>query len=259
MTSWFVERILLIGTGRRDLAESITGDLVTTGRSRTWLLLAAHGIAIRYLLDRSIRFVGRGRSRSRPNRRSVFPSTLWLDLRYALRGLRKSPGFAAVAIVTVALGVGANVAIYSLVHAIMLAPLPYPQPADIVRIWPGESVTMGWVQTFQDTKSFTVVAGVTGTRATMTGQGEPMELEGGAVTAGHFDVIGVRPALGRPFHPDDHRPSAEPAVILTHALWQSAFGGDSTVVGTLVDIAEGGGQRPRVVGVMVGQDLVLNV
>ncbi len=185
-------------------------------------------------------------------------NTLWLDLRYALRGLRKSPGFAAVAIVTIALGVGANVAIYSLVHAIMLAPLPYPQQADIVRIWPGESVTMGWVQAFEDTKSFTAVAGVTGARATMTGRGEPMELEGGQVTAGHFDVIGVRPALGRPFHPDDQRPSAEPVVILSHALWQQAFGGDSSVVGTLVDIAEGGGQRPRVVGVMPAGHVALN-
>ena len=73
MISWLVERILLLGTGRRDLAESITGDLVTTGRSSAWLLLAAHGIAFRYLLDRSIRFVGLGRTRSRPTRRSVFP------------------------------------------------------------------------------------------------------------------------------------------------------------------------------------------
>ena len=257
MTSWLVERILLLGTGRRDLAESITGDLVATGRSSAWLLLAAHGIAFRFLVDRTVRFVGRG-SRTRSNRRPLFVNTLWLDLRYAIRGLRKSPGFAAVAIVTVALGVGANVAIYSLVHAIMLAPLPYPQQADIVRIWPGESVTMGWVQTFKDTKSFTVVAGVTGARATMTGQGEPMELEGGAVTAGHFDVIGVRPALGRPFQPDDHRPSAEPVVILSHALWQHAFGGDSAIVGTLVDIAEGGGQRPRVVGVMPTGHVSLN-
>ncbi len=256
MTSWLGERILLIGTGRRDLAESITGDLISTGRSRAWVLLAANGIAVRYLFDRSGRFIGRGRPRH--TRRLAFMNTIWLDLRHALRGLRKSPGFAAVAIVTIALGVGANVAIYSLVHAIMIAPLPYPQQADIVRIWPGESVTMGWLQAFQDTKSFSAVAGMTGARATMTGQGEPMELEGGGVTASHFDVIGVRPALGRPFHPDDHRPSAEPVVILSHALWQRAFAGDSAVVGSLVDIAEGGGQRPRVVGVMPAGHVPLN-
>ncbi len=249
MTSWLVERILLIGTGSRNLAESITGDLLATRRSRVWLLLAACGIAFRYSIERLSRLRDHRPSHHR-TRRSANMNTLWLDLRYALRGLRKSPGFTTIVIATIALGVGANVAIYSLVHAIMLAPLPYPQQDDIVRIWPGESVTMGWVLTFQDAKSFSVVAGVTGARATMTGQGEPMELEGGGVTASHFDVIGVRPALGRPFHQDDHRPSAEPVVILTHALWQRAFAGDSSVVGTLVDIAEGAGRRPRVVGVM---------
>ena len=248
MISWLVERILLVGTGRPDLAESITGDLVTTRRRSAWLLLAACGIAFRYLLDRSIRFVGRGRPRS--TRRPVFMNTLWLDLRYALRGLRKSPGFAAVAIITVALGVGANTAIFSLVHGIMLAPLPYPAQSELVRIWPGESVTMGWALSFQETSSFRAVSAYTGARATVAGLGEPLEVYGGGISANHFDVIGVRPALGRGFRPEDQRPSAAPVVVLSHELWQQAFGGDSSVVGSTIDMAEGGDQRPRVVGIM---------
>lgn len=177
-------------------------------------------------------------------------NTLLTDLRYVLRGLVKSPGFTAVAIITIALGVGANTAIYSLVHAIMLAPLPYPQQGDIVRVWPGESVTMGWLRAFEEAQSFSSVGGVTGARATLTGRGEPMELEGGSVTPGHFDVLGVRPVLGRPFRAEDQAPTADPVIMLSHALWQRAFGDDSSVIGSRVEIAEGGGERPRVVGVM---------
>jgi putative ABC transport system permease protein len=250
MTSWLVEKLLRIGSGRRDLAETITGDLVSAGRGNTWVLIAGCGIAFRYMLDRSIRFVGQVRTTARPNRRPMFMNTLWLDLRHALRGLRKSPGFASVAILTIALGVGANTAIFSLVHAIMLAPLPYPAQSEIVRIWPGESVTMGWTVAFQGMESFRHVAGVTGASASMTGRGEPMELTGGSVTAGHFEVLGVRPALGRPFHADDQLPSAEPVIILSHALWLRAFAGDSSVIGSRVKISEGGEAEPRVVGIM---------
>jgi putative ABC transport system permease protein len=258
MTEWLTERLLRAATGRRDLAEAITGDLIASGRGRGWLLVASFGIAVRYLLDRITRRFGTRRFTPPSARRPMIMNSLLFDLRHALRGLRNSPGFAAVAILTVALGVGANVAIYSLVHGIMLAPLPYPQQADIVRIWPGESTTMGWVQAFKEAESFSVVAGITGARATMTGRGDPMELEGGSVTASHFDVIGVRPALGRPFHRDDQVPGAEPVLILSHALWQRGFGGDTAVVGSLVDIAEGGGSRPRVVGVMPAGHVSLN-
>jgi predicted permease len=251
------EALLRLATGRPDVAEAITGDLIATGRPGPWIVFTALRVGLRYGMERTVR---RRRSRgiSFPPSRNGPAMSLLHDLRYALRGLRTAPAFTTIAVLTVALGVGANVAIYSLVHAIMLTPLPYPAPDDMVRVWPGESVTMGWLEAFQDTESFAAVAGVTGSRATMTGQGEPLELVGASVTASLFEVTGVRPAMGRPFTREDMRPEAEAVIIVSHRLWQSAFGGDSSVVGRTVDIAEGNGESPRVIGVMPAEHVALS-
>ena len=169
--------------------------------------------------------------------------TLLQDLRYGLRTLAKSPGFTAVAVATLALGIGANAAIFSVVHAVLLKSLPYPEPDRLVVMrerhihhccsgvaWP----------TFLDwrlqTRSFQTMAGFHEDRVMLSGVGEPEMLRSAQVSAEFFPLLGVRPALGRFFGAADDKPGAPPTLILSWGQWKRRFGGDPSAVGRAIDI-----------------------
>jgi predicted permease len=160
------------------------------------------------------------------------------DIRLAVRGLLKSPGFAAAALLTLALGIGATSAIFSVVKAVLLTPLPYADADQRVMIWSRWiSFDKTWLsdQEIVDYKTFsktmTDVAGWYSGQQNLTGDGEPVRVGVGFVTANTFDVLGSKPLFGRTFTADEDRPNGPPAVILGHELWQARYGGDRSVLG----------------------------
>ena len=182
--------------------------------------------------------------------------TLTQDVRYAIRQLVRSPGFTAVAVLTLALGLGANTAIFSLVHGILLRPLPYPEAERLAMVWlnnPGEGIDKD-IASFplfadwrQQAKSFERIVAYTGGGFTLTGRGEPEQLRGARVAAGFFPMLGVPAAHGRGLLDDENLPGHEKVVVLGHGLWQRRFGGDPAVVGQTVSLS---GATYTVVGVM---------
>ena len=170
-------------------------------------------------------------------------TTLLQDLRYAVRGLAKSPGFTAVAVLTLALGIGANTAIFSVVHAVLLRRLPYPEPERLVVMRERHihhcCMGVAW-PTFLDwrtqTRSFSGLAGFRTDHVMLSGLGEPEMLRSAQVSAEFFSLLGVRPALGRFFDAADDKPGAPPTLILSFGQWKRRFGGDSSAVGRTVDI-----------------------
>jgi len=168
-------------------------------------------------------------------------NALLQDLRYALRTLARSPGFTAVAVVTLALGIGANTAIFSVVRAVLLKRLPYPEPERLVvlREHHAHAGEMGvaW-PTFLDwreqSRTFQKLAGFRTTHTTLSGAAEPELLRVGQVSASFFPVLGVAPAFGRSFAEPDDRPGGPATLLLSHALWRDLFGADPAVVGKTV-------------------------
>jgi predicted permease len=183
------------------------------------------------------------------------------DLRFAFRQLVKSPGFVAVAIFTLALGIGANTAIFSIVDALLLRPLPYPESDRIVQVWEapntgGLNITSGGVfMDWQDhtTQLETIAAGHQADK-NLTGDGEPVRISGLEVTADYLRVLRVNPALGRGFTPQDDAPGGDRhVVILAYDLWQSHFQGDPGVLGRAVRFD---GESYTVIGVLAANALV---
>src|ERR1044072_2095958 len=142
------------------------------------------------------------------------------DLRFGLRSLGKSPGFTAIALLTLALGIGANTAIFSIIHAVILRPLPYPEPARLVKIWPEKprvsSSKADYLEIKRQARSFDDVAAYSNWGFTLTGTGEPAKLEGARTTANLFSLLGVQAAVGRAFTSDEDQPGKRDVVILRH-------------------------------------------
>jgi putative ABC transport system permease protein len=171
-------------------------------------------------------------------------TTLGQDLRYAVRTLQKSPGFALVAVATLALGIGANTAIFSFVDAVLLRPLPYPEADRIVTL--GEVETRQAVRraggtsyaNFADwqarSRSFESMALFNGWRPALTGLGEAERLKAAYVTSGIFPVLRVEPFLGRAFRPDDNRADAPALIVVSHGFWQRRLGGNTAAIGRAV-------------------------
>ncbi len=188
-------------------------------------------------------------------------SSLLQDARYGVRMLFRSPGVTAAAILALALGIGANTAIFSVVNAVLLRPLPYPDPdrlLSVYQVWEIRETTADEhdvlssddvVMLREGAAAFGQVAAYysPGGGFAITGGGEPEQVAGTAVTAEMFDVLGTRPALGRAFLAEDDRPGAEPVVLLSHALWQRRFGGDPAIVGQTLSINS---QLHTITGVM---------
>jgi predicted permease len=176
------------------------------------------------------------------------------DARYGAASLLREPGFALVAIGVLALGIGANTAMFSLVDAVLLKPLPFPNPERIVRIWETPTPTTRnstTTRTFEEllarNQSFEAVSAESLSTATLMINGEPTRLNGRYVSAGHFAVFGIQPMLGRAFLANEDREGGEKVVILSHAAWQTHFGGDAAIIGRTVPLDN---ESHRIIGVL---------
>ena len=172
--------------------------------------------------------------------------TLWQDIRYSVRMLAKNPGFSAVAILTLALGIGANTSIFSLVDGILLQPLPYSDPKQLVSVT-GSYPRGAFVAMRSQVHTLEVATYAEGHEFNLTGRGEPVRLAGTFVSAELFSVLGARPERGRTFYPGEDTAEQDNYVILSHALWQQRFLGDPAIVGRSIELE---GVSRQVVGVM---------
>ena len=188
-------------------------------------------------------------------RAGALVAQVWQDTRFALRILRREPTFSAVAILTLALGIGANTAIFSVVNAVLLEPLPYAHPERLVRLWErntaiGKDRDPVAPLNFQDWRRGNTVFDELGAyrfrEFALTHVEQPEQLQALSTTASLFRVLGVAPALGRAFT-DDEEQRREPVAVLSHAFWQRRFGGDPSVVGRSVALD---GAAFTIVGVM---------
>jgi putative ABC transport system permease protein len=176
------------------------------------------------------------------------------DMRVSFRSLAKRPGFALLVVLTLALGIGAPVAIFSLVSGVMLRPLPYEDPDRVVMVWerpPRYERFAVSPANFLDWKEqnqvFEDMAATMRATVNLTGSGEPERLRGHRVSASFFSILGVQPALGRTFLPEEDQPDGERVLILSHGLWQRRFGSDPSVVGRTVSLDR---EPYTVIGVM---------
>jgi predicted permease len=174
------------------------------------------------------------------------------DVAYAARMLRKSPGFSCITVVTLALGISVNVAIFSIVDGVVLRPLPYPSPERLVSIWEARddvrmSVAPGNLADYQRAKSFDGIAGLAARTRNLTATDQPETLQTEEVTDNYFSVVGIAPALGRSFKPGDVRPESAKVVVISDGLWRRRFNADPDVLGRLIDLD---GERYEIVGVM---------
>jgi predicted permease len=175
----------------------------------------------------------------------IFLETWLQDLRYAVRMVAKSPGFTAVAVLTLALGIGANTAIFSVVNAVLLRPLPYASPSQLVDVSEAEPKAgisgegMSWVafEVLRDhSRSFSAIAGLASHALTLTGRGEPADVRTVAVTAEFFSLFGTNPLLGRALFPEDGRAGAPPAAVISEDLWRRRFGANPQIAGRSITL-----------------------
>lgn len=179
---------------------------------------------------------------------------LLLDLRYALRSLRQRPGFTAVTVLTLALGIGASSAIFSVANGVLLRPLPYRAPAELVMVrggWNTQPEALLSVSEYWDYKERQTALGGMGAYAegslNLTGGGAPERLEAGFVTADLLPVLGVAPAIGRGFSAEEDLPGRPGAVLLSDGLWRRRFGADPGIVGRTIRLDDA---PTTVIGVM---------
>jgi len=181
---------------------------------------------------------------------------MWSDTRYALRTIAKRPLFYCLVVLTLALGIGANAAIFTVVNGVLLRPLPYPQPDRLMMIWThnprqGFDKDVSTYPNFDDwrrsSQSFEHMSAYFGASVTLTGSGDPAQIRGARVTPEFFETMGVAPLRGRGFSANDGQAGGERVVILGHALWMQRFGGDASVIGRRIML---NGVPFEVVGVM---------
>ena len=181
--------------------------------------------------------------------------TFWQDIRYGVRMLHKDAGFTAIALLTLALGIGANTAIFSILDAVLLKPLPFPDPRTLMAIWGtdfknGEAHRALSYPDFTDyrdqNRSLEALAAYTDGTFTLTGNGEPAQLHGGIVSARLLSVLRVAPEIGSGFTPEDDKPGVRVA-LLSHAMWKNRYGGDLRIIGRTIVLNE---RAYTVIGVM---------
>ena len=178
------------------------------------------------------------------------------DIRYGIRGLLKRPGFTAISVITLALGIGANTAIFSVVNAVLLKPLQLREPERLVMVWEDAAFVgfprntpapANYVDWKTQNHSFEDMAASATASFNLTGDGEPERVSAYSVTANFLPLLGVQPLLGRVFVPDEDRPGANKVTVLSYQLWQSRYGGDRQIINRNIQLD---GEKYTVVGVM---------
>ena len=200
--------------------------------------------------------VGSRHHSTRSPRKGNLMDDLWIDIRHSFRRLAKTPAFTSIAVLTLALGIGASTAIFSLVNGILLEPLPYPDSDRLVAIW-NEASGVGIDQfELSDAVYYTYRVGSTSfddvaisqeQELILTGDGEPARLRSAAVTPSLFAVLQVQPELGRAFTEDEGRVGGEAVVMISDGLWSSRFGSDPGILGRRIEVS---GVARLIVGVM---------
>jgi putative ABC transport system permease protein len=194
------------------------------------------------------------KDRGRDIRGAAILEDLLRDVRLAMRGFRRAPGFTATVVLMLGLGIGANTAIFSVVDRLLLRDLPYPDGEQVVMVYetfptnPRNNVSpANWMDWQRLSRSFEFLAAFNGNSATLTGEGEPELLNAQMVSEEFFPAMKVRPLIGRAFSAEDNREKAPPVVILSYRLWQRRFGGNEKIIGTTIPLDS----SPReVIGVM---------
>jgi hypothetical protein len=251
---WMVRLVAVFRAGarERDFAKELESHLqlhvddgirsgMTPGEARRHAVLALGGVE-------------QTRERWREQRGVPAIEHLMQDLRYGARVLRKHAGFTAVATLTLAIGVGANAAIFSVVNAVLLQPLPYPEPERLALLWgdrpnePRSQVSATDIADVRrDARSFDEISTFSDWTPTLSGVREPERINGIQVGDGFFKVMGVAPMLGRTFTPQEQIDGNDRVIVLGYALWQRKFGGDPGMVGRRVRM---NGIEHQVIGVM---------
>ncbi|HEV2422981.1 MAG TPA: ABC transporter permease [Candidatus Acidoferrales bacterium] len=226
-------------TELRSHIETYADDLVRTGIPREEALRRARA---------EFGGIERVKEECRESRGVSFVESAMQDLRFAFRMLRKSPGFTAVAVLTLALGIGANTAIFSAVDRILFESLPYPHPGRVMAISevnkdgsPGQSSFGMYRELVSQNQSFDALSLFASWQPTLTANGEPQRLEGQRVSWSYFRALGVSPVLGRDFHASDDVLHGPNVVILGYPLWQKRFGSDPAIIGKQIRLGETSG------------------
>ena len=197
--------------------------------------------------------------------------TLWQDLRFGLRVLLKNRGFTLIAALTLALGIGANTAVFSVAYATLLRPLPFRDQERLVVAWKSDETTKHSfveisIPEFNDWRSqnrvFEHLAAMTttiyGFNYTLTGRGEPEQIHSARVSADYFPALGVKPSIGRAFTADEDRPGAAYVAVISHSLWQRRFNADPNLIGQMIAFNDGGNQSALEAAVKPDQTIKLN-
>lgn len=188
---------------------------------------------------------------AREERGMGWVESLLQDVRYALRQLWRNPGFALVAIVTLALGIGATTTIFSVVNGVLLNPLTFSEPDRLVLVWQERPFSKSMLEEFRGEVPFLHgLAAYNHRNFTLVGDGEPEEVRGAAVSVDYFDVMGVPAARGRTFLPGDAVPGQGRVVVLSHRLWERRYGSDPGLLGREISLGEGEGVTRTVVGIL---------
>ncbi|MFI5241716.1 MAG: ABC transporter permease [Gemmatimonadales bacterium] len=180
-------------------------------------------------------------------------SDLWQDVRLAVRGLQRTPGFAVVVIATLAICIGANSAIFSVVNAVLLKPLPFREPGGLVRVYQmfhgerGAFSGPNFIDLTKQSRTLASAAAFDDETFNVVGTGDPVRVNGTLASASFFNVLGVQPIIGRGFNPDENEPGKSKVVVLSHAFWRQRFGSNIAAIGTPLDLD---GSRYTIIGVM---------
>ncbi len=181
-------------------------------------------------------------------------ATFWQDVRYGLRILAKNPGFTAVAVLTLALGIGVNAAIFSLVDAAVLRPLPFPAPKQLLRVWEkppkwalNSVAPLNYLDWQDQSRSFQSMAAFVNGHATLTGSDVPERIPSAQVSASFSELLGVTPEIGRGFAASEGRPGQDSVALISHGLWLRRFAGDRSVLGAVVVLD---GKSYTIIGVL---------